>query len=205
MVAGLKGVHSLLKLGEDKLTTSYNEQTKTLAQQARLRTKNANKTTETAKFEFAAIESERPAKRTHVVCRTRNSLSVPSTAAHLALLAVFDNSKHRREVLVLENQRIPGLDKEAMQLCAKIAVLKKANASSRGTPARRGEKKHATVAKKHVVALEAGLKEAQNAQKQSTVAARESKKGAIGAAAQTARSFYVLRKLKRTRKGRLVG
>lgn len=79
--------------------------------------------------------------------------------------------------------------KETKKQRAKVADIEKSNASSKSTATRRQSKKHSIVAEKRVIALEAELKEAQDAQKWSNDEANKTRKRANNAVAQFAESF----------------
>lgn len=83
-----------------------------------------------------------------------------------------------------ENLRILELAEEAKKLRAKVAVTKKSNAFAKSSRIKGQSRKLLTVSEKRIIALEAELKAAQGAQKQSVDEAVESRKEVNKAAAQ---------------------
>lgn len=90
---------------------------------------------------------------------------------------------------MLETQCIPGLAEKAKQLRAKVADTAKFKASEKSTLVKRKGNKRPTVAEKRVSALEAELREVQDAQKLIPETAEKSLKPAAKTAAQSETSF----------------
>lgn len=116
----------------------------------------------------AVGDVERPAERVKLSCGSENSMGAPSTAAYSALLAERKESKSRSKALRLEDQCISGLAEETRELRARVPHIENSNAWAKSTSTRGQSKKRLTVAEKRVIAREAMLEKAQDAQKRST-------------------------------------
>lgn len=191
----MKEVQYQLVFKDEELITLYEQQNKTTAEFALLRTQSANKTAETTESGPVALESERPARREKVVCGSGSDVSAPSTAAYSALLSERDEFRNRCEALILKYQCTLGLEEEAEQLRAKVADLEKTNASAKDTLVRGKREKRSTVAERLVNALVAELKEARDAHKRRNEAAEESWKRAAYTAAQLVTSLRHIMKV----------
>lgn len=78
------------------------------------------------------MQNEKSAKRAKVVRRSGSGVSAPPFAAYSALLVRHDDFKNRCEGVLFESQCTAGSVEEAKQLHARIADMKKANASAKG-------------------------------------------------------------------------
>lgn len=140
---------------------------------------------------------ERPAIREEDSSGSENTLGAPSTAAFSTLLAERDEFKSRCRALLLENQCIPRLVKEAKETGERVAAIEKLSTLAKSSPTIERNEKLSVVAEKRVITLEAELKVAQDAQKKSVDAAVKSKKHANDAAAELPDSVQHVTKVKK--------
>lgn len=94
--------------------------------------------------------------------------------------------------MILEKQCISGFAEEAKGRRAKVAPIQKSKASAKSAPAKGRCKKRSTVVEKRAIALEADLKEIQDAQTKNVDAAKQFDECATNAAAQLAEPFLRL-------------
>lgn len=89
-LVNLKKVLLQLKVKEDELVTTYDRQTKILAELTQLRTQNVGKTSKATDLESAATSSTLRAICGEFVCVAGNSSGTPSAAAYSVLFQVRD-------------------------------------------------------------------------------------------------------------------
>lgn len=126
-VTGSEEMQSHSEQREDEIFTLYDKKTRQTAKMTRLRTENANKTSEATELDSVADEEERPAKRAEVIHGVNSSLGAPSSAAYTALPVDCNDFENRCETLVPDYRCILGLDEEPSQLHAKVIESKKTN------------------------------------------------------------------------------
>lgn len=111
----MKKAQSHMMLRKDKLTMLFGKRVSLTAEEARLQTQNAKKTSKATELKSAANKKDWLARRANAVRRAKNSFGGPSTAAYPALFEERDKFKTRYEASMLKNQCIQSLADKAIQ------------------------------------------------------------------------------------------